>query len=339
MRRRNFRKKKKHTSRYILIPLSSLLIFMLYLAVTRLDFIGLPTLKDFSYDNTKDSFPSSPDLIRDIPETNPPFETISPPAPVIKNITISSDDGSGDKAANVFIQNKSGIDINISDYLKKPLPISLAPKGVQVLIVHTHGSESYTPTSENYYIPSETDRTLDTHFNVVRVGDEIETILEKNGISVLHIREIFDSPSYSGSYTRSLEAISSALKSNPSIRVIMDIHRDSMISKNGTKYKTTAQINGKSAAQLMFVTGTDGGGLSHDNWRKNLTFQAKIHQAMNSNYPGIMRPMIIRKERFNQHVSYGSMLLEVGTSGNTLEEAVYSASLFADTLSGILKPK
>lgn len=321
-------------SRYNIIPLTSLAIFAL--CIFSLKAMPQTVPGRISVFGSKPlSTPSSPDLVRDIAETGLPQEEKAMDDENIKEITVSG--GGKNNDTDVFIQNLTDININMASLLENPMPVKVSGKGVQVLIVHTHGSESYTPSPAFQFEYTENDRTTDTRYNVVRVGDEMERILEEKGIETLHIRDIFDSPSYNGSYTRSLEAITNAIVENPSIKIVIDLHRDAMIAKDGTKYKTTADINGKTAAQLMFVSGSNAGGLSHDNWQKNLTLHGKIHQEMNSRYPGIMRPIIIRKERFNQHVCPGSMLLEVGTSGNTLDEALYSISLFADTLADMLK--
>ncbi len=319
------RKRRKNKTRYRIIPITSFLIFLVCAGLSR---ISLPEIKS---GQAVLSLPSAPDLVRDIAETGLPSEVMKE-VQVIEEINV---DGMND--TEVFIQNLTDFDIDMAALLKNDIPVHLSPKGVQVLIVHTHGSESYTPSEAYQFEYTENDRTLDTRYNVVRIGDELEEILENNGIETLHIRDIFDSPSYSGSYTRSLEAITQAFKENPSIKVVIDVHRDAMIAKDGTKYKVTADIDGKTAAQLMFVTGTSGGGLVHDNWQKNLTFHGKIQQEMNSRYPGIMRPVVVRDSRFNQHVCPGSMLLEVGTSGNTLDEALYSIQLFGKVLSNMLK--
>ena len=104
----------------------------------------------------------------------------------------------------------------------------------------------------------------------------------------------------------------------------------------GTKYKAAAMINGQSTAQLMFVTGTDGGGLRHDDWLDNLSLQLQLHDTLNTRYPGLMRPVSIRNARFNQHIRTGSMLLEVGTSGNSLTEAIRAVRLFGTVLADLL---
>lgn len=319
------RRRRKNKSRYRIIPITSFLIFLVCIGLSH---ISIPKMKS---DGVSLSLPSAPDLVRDIAETGLPSEVMGE-MPVIEEINVE-----GVNDTEVFIQNLTDFDIDMAALLKNDIPVQLSPKGVQVLIVHTHGSESYTPSEAYQFEYTENDRTLDTRYNVVRIGDELEEILENNGIKTLHVRDIFDSPSYSGSYSRSLEAITQAFKDNPSIKIVIDIHRDAMIAKDGTKYKVTADIDGKTAAQLMFVTGTSGGGLVHDNWQKNLTFHGRIQQEMNSRYPGIMRPINIRESRFNQHVCPGSMLLEVGTSGNTLDEALYSIQLFGEVMSDMLK--
>ena len=319
------RRRRKNKSRYRIIPITSFLIFLVCIGLSH---ISMPIMNS---DEVSLSLPSAPDLVRDIAETGLPSEVMGE-VPVIEEINVE-----GVNDTEVFIQNLTDFDIDMAALLKNDIPVQLSPKGVQVLIVHTHGSESYTPSEAYQFEYTENDRTLDTRYNVVRIGDELESILENNGIKTLHVRDIFDSPSYSGSYSRSLEAITQAFKDNPSIKIVIDIHRDAMIAKDGTKYKVTADIDGKTAAQLMFVTGTSGGGLVHDNWQKNLTFHGRIQQEMNSRYPGIMRPINIRESRFNQHVCPGSMLLEVGTSGNTLDEALYSIQLFGEVMSDMLK--
>ena len=254
----------------------------------------------------------------------------------VSPITIDGGGGSYPGSGTIYIKNDTDYDIDIPGLLEQPTNIAISSEEPAVLIVHTHGSEAYTPDAANWYEPTDTDRTTDTNYNVVRVGDEIERILNEKGIKTVHARVLNDSPSYSGAYNRTLDVISQAMKENPSIKFVIDVHRDAMITSSGKKYKTVADIGGRQAAQLMLVAGTDAGGLTHDNWRENLSFMMKVQDQMNTRYPGIMRPINIRAARFNEHVTTGSMLLEVGTSGNSLDEALYSASLFADTVSDML---
>ena len=262
-----------------------------------------------------------------------------PAGPVSANIspiTIQGDNGSYPGSGMVYYKNATEYAVDIPALLAQKTNIAISAKKPAVLIVHTHGTEAYTPDSANWYPPTDTDRTTDPNYNVVRVGAEIDRVLKEKGIMTVHKTVLNDSPSYNGAYNRTLDVISQAMKENPSIKFVIDVHRDAMITSSGTKYKTVAQINGRQAAQLMLVAGTDAGGLTHESWRENLAFMCKVQDKMNTLYPGIMRPIDLRAARFNQHVTTGSMLLEVGTSGNSLDEALYSAGLFADALGDML---
>ena len=269
-----------------------------------------------------------------LPEHIPPV----PEVPQTKTIpvTIDGTTGSYDGGNAVYIKNETDYAVDIPALLARKDPVRLSGDQVQVLVMHTHGTESYTPTAQYNYTPSDTDRTTDCDYNVVRVGREITRLLNEKGIKTVHSETLNDSPAYSGSYNRALEDIAAYMKENPSIKLVIDVHRDAMVAQNGTKYKTVASIDGQQTAQLMLVCGTDGGGLVHDSWQDNLSFQLKLQQRLNTKWPGIMRPLNLRAARFNQHVTPGSMLLEVGTTGNTLEEALSSARLFAEGLAELL---
>ena len=137
-----------------------------------------------------------------------------------------------------------------------------------------------------------------------------------------------------------METIAKNLKEEPNIKIVLDIHRDAMIDADGTKYKTYAQIdkNGEvlDSAQIMLVVGTNEGGMTHPEWEKNLSFAVKLQNVLNELYPGLMRPINLRQERFNQHATTGSLILEIGSSGNTLGEALTAIDLFADGLIALL---
>ena len=218
---------------------------------------------------------------------------------------------------------------------------SLSSGEPQVFIVHTHTSESYTPDSQYAYTPDDNHRTLNSEFNVVRIGDALEQRLLDAGIAVLHDETIHDYPSYTGSYSRSLESIKETLAANANIAVVIDIHRDAMIASDGTNLKTYASIEKDGttldSAQLMLVIGTDEGGLTHPDWQKNLSFAVKLQTILEKMYPDLMRPINLRSERFNQHTAPAALLLEVGSSGNTLGEALTSVDLFADGLIQLLQ--
>ena len=237
-----------------------------------------------------------------------------------------------DKAATITVNNETSYEVDVAACLASDTAIRAKGEGPQVLIVHTHGSESYTPDAAFPYTPTENERTTDTRYNIVRVGDELQSVLEANGVQAMHIRDIFDSPAYSGSYDRSLAAIEEALAEYPSIKMVIDVHRDSILTDDGQAYKTSCTIDGEEMAQLMFVVGTDEGGLYHPNWQQNLNYVTGLQYKLNRAYPGLMRPVNLRTQRFNQHATAGSMLIEVGSSGNTMPEALAAIRLFGQTL-------
>lgn len=228
----------------------------------------------------------------------------------------------------VYLKNETDLSVDVATMLQNPFCPPKTGDGPQVLLIHTHASEAYS----NSKGLNGNDRTLNTEYNMIRVGDEIEQVLTDMGVETIHVREICDYPSYNGSYSKSLELIQQQVEANPSIRVVVDVHRDAVIAQDGTRYKMVTEIDGQKAAQLMFVMGSNAGGLSHDHWRDNLNFAVQLQSRLSGQYPTLMRPIILRSSRYNQQVTRGSILLEVGSSGNTLEEALLSARLFGETL-------
>lgn len=256
----------------------------------------------------------------------------------IENITIQPTSTKGYVTyENIWIKNDSTKGIDLKWLLGAKLPFKLAGNGPHVLIIHTHGSESYLPQGKDTYTLTDVERTEDKKYNVISVGDELEKTLKENGVSVVHDRNIYDSPTYNGSYNRALAAIGEGLKKNPSIKVVIDVHRDAMTSADGVKYRTVAEVDGKRVAQMMLVMSTGESGLPHPDWAENLKLAVKLQNAMATKYPGIMRPVNLRKERFNMHATKGSMLVEVGTSANSLSEAKESVKLLGKELAEILK--
>lgn len=200
-----------------------------------------------------------------------------------------------------------------------------------VLIMHTHTSEAYAE--------SEGARSTDNEKNVVRVGKIIGDTLTERGISVIHDETRNDYPAYNGSYTKAMSTITSNIEKNPDIKVVLDIHRDyAEQTKDGEKVqlKPVAEVLGEQVAQIMFVVGTDGLGLTHANWKQNLAFAVKIQNELNKISPKIARPINIRRERFNQHLTEGSLIVEMGTAGSSLIECERSAKLLGEAISKVL---
>lgn len=260
------------------------------------------------------------------------------PAPVMSSIpppeNIAARTPATSSSALVKISNSTDTDINSQDYLAPA--VQFLKEDFSVLIVHTHTTESYTPSEKYQYTPSDTDRTTDKNFNMVRVGDEIEKVLTQNGINVYHDTTINDYPSYNGSYNKSAANISNYIKNDPSIKIVLDVHRDAIEGQNGEKIKYTSQINGESAASIMLVVGSNLSGLEHSNWKENMRFAAQLQSHISSIYPTLMRPINFRSQRFNQQLAPGGIIVEVGTNGNTLDEALLGARYFAEGLAGFV---
>ena len=237
-------------------------------------------------------------------------------------------------SSEVKISNSTKREIKASDYISG-IPKFLK-EDLSVLILHTHTTESYTPSEKYSYTPSDTDRTQDKNYNMARIGSEIKNILTKNGIKVYHDTTINDYPSYNGSYNRSSANASAYIKNDPSIKIVLDVHRDAIESANGEKVKYITNIDGKDAACIMMVVGSDLSGLKHDNWESNMSFAVKLQQHIEAMYPSLCRPINFRSQRFNQQLAPGAIIIEVGTNGNTLDEALLGATYFANALSSFL---
>lgn len=209
------------------------------------------------------------------------------------------------KYKGVKIRNESKYDlskINLSTNIK-------FKNKKDIIIYHTHTCESYTMTKKNTYKATGNYRTTDKNYSVVKVGDVLTNYLKKNKFKVIHNKTYHDYPKYNGSYNRSYETLSKIMKtSNASL--VIDLHRDAVASSS--KYAPTVEINGKKVSQLMFVMGTDGGSLSHKNWKKNLRFAIKIQEKANKMYPGLFRPIIVRNSRYNQHMAEARMYYRSG---------------------------
>lgn len=201
-----------------------------------------------------------------------------------------------------------------------------------VLIIHTHGTEAYSPTADASYTPSGDYRTLDENYNMISIGDAVAAVLEANGISVIHDRSCHDHPSYNGSYTSARKSIAQYLEDYPSIRMVLDIHRDAVTTDSGQQLTTSATVDGQPSSQIMLVIGTDASGNHHPNWQTNLSLALKLTAQLERSYPGITRPIYLRSERFNMDMTSGSLLVEVGASGDTHEQALVAAEAFAKAL-------
>ena len=221
----------------------------------------------------------------------------------------------------VKIKNETAFEINNS-IMNTGLDINKE----NITIFHTHTCESYTPTEQYNYQQTGNFRTTDLNYSVARVGDELTNYLMEYGFNVIHDKTYHDYPAYTGSYTRSKTTVENILKSNPS-DIIIDLHRDAIGSKSN--YDPSVKIGEDTVAQLMFVIVTNGGGLYHPNWQSNLKFAIELQQKANEIYPGLFKTMIVRNSRYNQHLGKAACIIEVGATGNTLEQCMNSMKYLA----------
>lgn len=257
---------------------------------------------------------------------------------VVAQTILPTNDGAYPSAGGVFLYNRTSQAVDLEAVAQEPVILSGQGKGPQILIVHTHATESYTQSGQDLYTESDPYRTLDDAHNVVRVGDEMAAAFAQAGLNVLHDRTRHDYPSYNGAYTRSKVTVEEYLAAYPSIAVVLDVHRDALVGSEGTVYKVVADSESlPGCAQVMLVVGTQENGGSHPNWHQNLAFAMTLERALNEKTPTLARPIALRKSHYNQNLSPGSLLVEVGGHGNTLEEALTAARTFAQTTAPVIK--
>ncbi len=237
----------------------------------------------------------------------------------------------------VYMKNSTGTSVNIKQLLYKKLDFIIEKNdSPQVLIIHTHTTETFMEKEADYYTEDDKARTTDNNKNMAKIGKIITKKLNDNGIKTIHDTTKHDYPEYTGSYTRAAKTITSYLKKYPSIKIVLDLHRDS-VSVDGGKAKLVTQINGKNAAQVMLVMGSQTGGITgFPNWKENLSLAFKLQQTIEAKYPSLARPLMLASKKYNQSLSKGSLLIEFGTEANTLSEAAYSAELVGDSLVSLL---
>jgi len=252
--------------------------------------------------------------------TNTQTEVVTP-NPISENYNV--------QYGNVKIKNQTTYNLT-EDILKSDIKID----NKNIVIFHTHSCESYTSSEKYPYTQTGNFRTTDLKYTVTQVGSELENYLKKYNLNVVHDTSYHDYPSYTGSYTRSLKTVENILQTTPS-DIIIDLHRDAIGSR--ADYAPTVKIGDDYAAQIMFVIGTNEGGLYHPNWNQNLKFAVKVQQKAEEMYPGLFKPMMVTKSRYNQHTGKYANIMEVGATGNTLEQCLTSMKYLSAVLNEVMK--
>ena len=268
----------------------------------------------------------APSATPPLEEEEPPAVTAAPGDIVERTLVPTSTDGYA-YADGLYLYNRTNLSVDLAAAASAPIKAQLPQQGPQILIIHTHATEAYTPDGSDVYTPSDQNsRTLDENYNMIRVGNEMERVFTEMGLSVLHDKGVYDYPAYNGAYSRSGAAIQKYLAQYPSIQLVLDVHRDALVGSDNTVYKAVTKVDGVKTAQVMLVLGS---GSTHPNWMENLALAARIQRSMDTLYPTLARPMTLRSSVYNQNLTPGSLLVEVGTHGNTLQEALNGARCFA----------
>lgn len=244
-----------------------------------------------------------------------------------------------DSYKGVYLRNVTAdSEISLEKILLSPFTLPIDDySDATVLIYHTHSTESYITRDNGKFSSAYPARNSDKSMNMVRIGDEITRILKARGIGVIHDRKIYDT-TYTGAYAKSREGALENLEKYPSIVITLDIHRDAVYYDDYTRMKPVVETDGKKAAQMMIITGAEGGSAENfPDWETNLAFAVNLQKAVNDKYENLMKPIYFCNRKYNMDITPYSLLIEIGTDVNTLEEAAYSGRLLGDALAQMIK--
>lgn len=262
-------------------------------------------------------------------EAEPELEAVTPEQIQPRTITGGGSGYINGQGVSLYNRTEKTLDLDAIAQGGSSLQLGSAEAGPQILIMHTHATEAYAQNADDPYQESGTARTMDPSHNIIRVGDEVARIFTEMGLNVIHDTTLYDYPSYNDAYTRSRAGIEAMLAEHPTIQVVLDIHRDALVGTDGTIYKPVIEVDGVSTAQVMLLVGSDDAGAEFPDWPEHLALVMSVQQQMNSLWPQLARPITLRTARFNQQLTKGSFLVEVGSHGNSLDEALAGARLFA----------
>ena len=255
----------------------------------------------------------------------------TPNSDMARTVAVTTEDGYI-RVGDVFIKNTSRQTVE-DIVFDGTFAAKLGEDAPQVLILHTHGSEAYTMPEGQEYVSTGSFRTADASVSVMRVGDEMAAVLSEHGISVLHDRALYDDPEYNGAYYRAEDAIEAYLEKYPSISFILDVHRDALEDKAGHQYKVITRED-PSCAQVSLVMGS-----SWEGWQENLKFAVAVQQHLTERYPTLMRPLTLRNSDYNEYFTPGSLLVEIGAAGNSLDEALKAVRVFGEGFAEVVTGK
>ena len=271
------------------------------------------------------------------PTTEPPTEPVTEPTEPTETYRMPEVPEEGFKleaadASCVEINYVAKKKFSVSEMLQDPLRWELAGEKPTVLIIHTHGTEAYTPVNgETYKEEGGVFRTTDKDHNMIAVGQELTRLLNAAGIKTVHDQTFYDYPDYEAAYDNARVGLKEQLEQNSGIKLVIDLHRDAAQWEDGSQWATEATIKGEKSAQVMLVVGTDTY-YTNPNWEQNLSMALKLHAVMEKTHPGSTRPLDLRNQRFNQDLQVGTVIAEIGAAGNTQREAMNAVSVLAEAI-------
>ena len=233
------------------------------------------------------------------------------------------------------VDNTTTVDsslLDVTKLLEKDMSLSDATEGPQVLIYHTHSQEGYVGSVEG-----------DASSSVVAIGDYLtELLTEQYGIRVLHHKGEYDVGDREHAYSNALPGVEQVLKENPSIELVIDLHRDGVPDN----LHLATEIDGRPTAKIMFFNGlsrtTSQGELTYlpnPYIENNLALSFQLQLMAEEYYPGLARRIYLKGYRYNQHICSKCLLVEVGAQNNSFEEARNAMIPLADILAKVLKPE
>ncbi len=276
--------------------------------------------------------PTEPSTGSTEPSAGPEIPAWQPELPAERPVFTAED------MAHLQVTDHTARRPDIETLLTQPLRWDLTGDQPTVLIIHTHGTEAYTPTEEAPYKENGGKyRTNDETQNMISIGDELARLLEEAGIDVIHDRTPYDKNDYEDAYANSRVAVQGWLQKYPSICMVLDLHRDAAQYADGTQWASSCTINGQRAAQLMVVVGAGNNSLPHPHWEENMAIGEKLTVMFDRISDGVARELDLRAKRFNQDLSAGSLIVEVGAAGNTHEEAIRAMPVLAQAIISLSK--
>lgn len=268
-------------------------------------------------------------------ETEPPTEEATePPTEPSVQVTVPEDSAVFASADADFVEMNYSAkrSPDIEALLTQSLDWDLTGDAPAVLIFHSHGTEAYTPVSGEYYEEEGGEyRTTNESYNMMSLGAELARLLNAAGIPTVHDTTYYDYPDYLASYDNARIGLQQQLEKYPTVKLVIDLHRDAAEYEDGTQWSTEAIINGEKSAQVMLVMGTDSY-YNHPGWEENLSVALKLQAMMEKTHPGSTRPLDLRKQRFNQDLLPGAVIAEIGAAGNTHREAMNTVSVLAEAI-------